>query len=548
MKENDFTVTNNLALLGESKRAFANGDYILAASLANSIIDVKSLAFSVHSMLLDLKNNIDQASSRGLDVSLTEHQYDLALASFNREDYVRAEQIVKDATLTYAVEIQGKVNVVKFITNNWLYILILIVLSWYFGGFGYRKIELYLIDKRLVSLNNEESIIEKLRSEAEKDYFLTKKLSKDVYFKHMHEHEKRLGEIVKSRQFLASRVSLLTDVQLRIKQLEGERKVFEGKIKTLQKSYFKDKSIPRSKYDIQLKNYRRRRIGIRQEMDVLKSKLKEPKRYKNIFKNVSGFSKRFFIILVLFAVISNITFAQISSEQASIALVTAEESLRLMIGAGFNIMSLTSMLNTSESFFNEGSYDEAYELANQISVIKQRAFSVSDRFYEIDSLIFDLESNNVNIEQQILDYDKSKDAFYREDYSTADTLSTGVLNDLEDLQSQFLLNRTLTIAETSNIVEYVKSNLVYILIAILMIFAIGLISYRGLEHVKLNKRLGHLGRLKTSIRNLIKETQKSYFKYKDIGKGEYNLRLGEYNKKIADINREARVITSKLKK
>lgn len=550
MIENGFIVTNNLALLEESKKAFANGDYILAASLADSIINVKDKAFSVHSMLSDLKNDIDQALSQGLNVSLTERLYDLASASFDREDYVRAEELVEDARLTYAVETQGRVNILIFVANNWPYLLALIIFLWYFGGFGYRRIELYWIGKRLLSLTKEESIIDKLRAEADKDYFTLKKISRGAYYKFMHEYEKRLEDIGKSRHHLILRLSSLTNISLKIKQLEDERKILLGKIKILQKRYFKEKSMSRSDYDRELKNYMRRRITIREEISVLESRLKEkkPGKYKDAFKKFFIPSRKILIFLILFSIIPSVSFAQTTAEQASSALLTAKEDIRLMISAGFNVTSLRSMLNTSETFFGQGRYDEAYELANQVDIIKRMAFSISDRFYEIDTLALDLEFKGVNIEQQVSDYNRSKTAFYREDYSTADSLSIEVLSELEYLESQSILNRTLMVAETSNIVEYIKSNLVTIIIIIFILSAIGLFSFNRFGRVKLNKRLDYLNRLNTSVRKLTKEAQRSYFKDKNISKGEYNLRLEDYNKKLADINRELRIITSKLKK
>jgi len=275
-------------------------------------------------------------------------------------------------------------------------------------------------------------------------------------------------------------------------------------------------------------------------MDMVKKSMIKEKKSRSIFK-------RFFVFLIILAFLSNVSFAQITLDQASLSLLTAENDVKLMISAGFNVTSLTSALNAAKDLFDKGSYDQAYELANQISLVKQKAFSISDRFDIIDSMILDLKSKGVDIQQQLSDYNKAKNAFYAEDYTTADSLSNDILNKLDNLESQFALNKTLTIAYTSNLVEFIKSNLALIIVLITVISILGFVFYKKYKRVRFKKKLIYLNSLENSVKNLIKEAQRKYFVDKTIDKSEYELRLEEYNQKLADIKREVNVITSKLK-
>lgn len=273
MQQAGFPVRSPLKLLEKAKEKLDNRRYQLAKDISDQIKDINTNAFLANSLMSEIKSKIYDYENKGLRVEETRRLLNLALAAFEREDFLSAIQRVKDAELSIVIETKGKINVVKFVIDYWWPLLVLLIVVSISSYFVRKKLTLIIIARRLQDLQKEEVTINELMQEIQKKYYKDKKIGTIEYHKAMYGYEKRLSEVSQSISRLRSQRVGIIEISNEIKNLKKEDQNVTDLIKQLQDGYFNKQTITRKIYLKRVQQYKVRRVEIEKSTAVLEAKL-----------------------------------------------------------------------------------------------------------------------------------------------------------------------------------------------------------------------------------------------------------------------------------
>tara|TARA_Y100000310_G_scaffold344857_1_gene460044 strand:- start:2152 stop:4008 length:1857 start_codon:yes stop_codon:yes gene_type:complete len=199
-------------------------------------------------ILEEIRMGVSKSKNQWLEVPETEKALLLTEKAFEREDFTTALERAKDAQLTLFFETRGRINLLWFVYTFWE----AIILGIFFGAlgifFGYKKITLMIIKQRLVNLEKEETAIEGLIEEAQKERFVDNTLSEIQFKKTINQYERRLNKIKQIAIKLRNkRVSILKTEQ-EMENIKKEKLGLLEKMKKLQKDYFVKSKVSRKKF------------------------------------------------------------------------------------------------------------------------------------------------------------------------------------------------------------------------------------------------------------------------------------------------------------
>ena len=204
----------------------------------------------------------------------------LAIAAFERGDYITAEERAKSAQSMLLLERKG--DIYLFLYLNWQYLLLSFILFTGILVIGYRKYKKSSISNEIENINKEEENVKNLSSENQKKYF-SGKISLDEYNGSLMQHQNKLANLRKKRLTLRNQRIKLLRPQKVIGDLEIEKMQVEAEVKNLQKNYFIDKKITEKEYKLEFQTLNERLAEIEGERTTLE--LLKQKNKKDLFKN-----------------------------------------------------------------------------------------------------------------------------------------------------------------------------------------------------------------------------------------------------------------------
>jgi len=282
MQKSGFPVKKSLKLLEEIKEKLNIGRYQLAKEISSQINNIKENAFSADTLIHEIRSKIFDAENKGLQVEETRKLLNLALAAFEREDYLTSIQRAKDAQLSIVIETKGKFNVVKFIIDYWWPLVVMLIALSISGYFARKKLTLIIISRRLGDLQKEEVTINELMKETQEKYYKDKKISTTEYHKAMYGYEKRLSEVSQLISRLRSKRVGIIEISNEIRNLKKEDDNVVNLIKQLQDGYYSKQTITRKVYLKRIREYKVRRIEIERSIAVLEAKLAKKERLEEL--------------------------------------------------------------------------------------------------------------------------------------------------------------------------------------------------------------------------------------------------------------------------
>ncbi len=284
MIKSNFKTNKISKILYKALTAFDEKNYGLVVTSANEILDLKKTAFDTYNLIQELNNKISDAESRGLSVEETKKLASIAIASFEREDYVNAQKRIKDGELTNIIETKGKINIINFLMKYWMYILGILIVMIISGMITYARIMKVMIFSKLRQLDKEEVAIKDLIARAQKECFVDKKISVLEYYKKMYEYNKRLEKLRHRRIELRSKRVGLVLVANELENLKRENNELLKLIKELQVDYFEKKRTDYATYTHKMDALTARRVDVERSLAMLEAKaLIEKKKSKFIF-------------------------------------------------------------------------------------------------------------------------------------------------------------------------------------------------------------------------------------------------------------------------
>ena len=257
----------------------------MAENIIKQISEIRDNSFAADGLINDIKSKIQESEVKGLQAEETKKLLDLALAAFEREDFLTAIQRAKDAQLSIVIETKGNINITKFIIDYQWPILAAIIILLIGSYFIRRQLILILISRRLENLQKEEATINELIKETQEKYYKEKKIGTTEYHKVMYGYEKRLGEISQMMSKLMSKRVGIIKISNEIKNLRKEDGNAVNLIKQLQEAYYNKQAITRKVYLKRIGEYKLRRAEIEKSIAVLEAKLSKKEKLEELKKN-----------------------------------------------------------------------------------------------------------------------------------------------------------------------------------------------------------------------------------------------------------------------
>jgi hypothetical protein len=248
--------------------------------------------------------------------------------------------------------------------------------------------------------------------------------------------------------------------------------------------------------------------------------------------------------------------ASLLEKNASICLNESKIIMNDMVSQGFNVQRVNDTLKEATLIYNSQvilqsrkmNYDFSLVLnyCNEIKKIKSSSIEAKDQF---DALVqfrnnTDLpSSSSVKLNGMIQEI---SDEIQNERYENVPEMVQKVYDEISAVRASSTFTTVLYQNTTKNLLIHFKKNwrwevpLATIVIIFLIIYRIRIskwIIFRKIERLKVRKK---------TIKELMMETQKSYFQYAKIPEGEYNIKTKKFAELIRDIDRQIPLLQEEL--
>jgi hypothetical protein len=197
----------------------------------------------------------------------------LAKAALERGDFKTALARANDAKLTYALERLGKFNAIAFILNNWLNIIITLILVSFLTYISLLSLKYQLVTKRLKTLAKEEHVLLGLIKEIQRECFEQGKLTMAEYNTSLLQYEKRMSKVIQETIKLETlKVNLVKIFKREHSRLSEEKDKLINIIKTTQREYLETGKIETREYQNRMGTYAERLVEIEERLADIETK------------------------------------------------------------------------------------------------------------------------------------------------------------------------------------------------------------------------------------------------------------------------------------
>lgn len=231
-----------------------------------SVLSLADAGVAAQGGLRQLELDMNVAAAQGLDVPRTQRLYTLARLAFERGDFVKAGDVLKDASLTLSIETKGAFNTGFFVVQNSVSLgvgsVVLVVLLYLLLLFVQK---LYL-KRHLRSLEVGELLLLDLIKDAQRCCFVEKKISMNEYSTSLSQYEKRLSSNVEMVINTQNRLVNLFSFKSFVSKLKEERGRLYNEIKRAQSQYFKEGLIESRVYEAKQASLTKRLSEVEKEI------------------------------------------------------------------------------------------------------------------------------------------------------------------------------------------------------------------------------------------------------------------------------------------
>jgi hypothetical protein len=260
-------------LLNQSEIEITNFNLEAVRNNSNIIKDQVKYALDSESMIKNLESLINSAEEKGIDVSESSRLLELAQLSLQRGEFEQAYKRVKDAQLTYALEVKGEVGKLVYYLKTYpkeisLGVLFLFIFS--FGAYNLNKLR--GIKKKIKELKREERILNELIRVIQNECFKEKKIGMNEYETAMKEYNRKLSNVVQDLIELETKRAQILRFTSKTKRLKIEREKIISLIKEMQMDYLKKKKIETRTYELKMDSFNKRLAEIEEKFATLETK------------------------------------------------------------------------------------------------------------------------------------------------------------------------------------------------------------------------------------------------------------------------------------
>ena len=269
--------------------------------------------------------------------------------------------------------------------------------------------------------------------------------------------------------------------------------------------------------------------------------------------------KRGFVIVVIvtmFLLSLNICSALSNeSTQALEKLETAKDCYNEMISQKVPIsranVSLQSTINSYEAQlaleekFRKPDYSITEKSSENVCYIKKISIEARDEL-EIFQTTYDSTQETINLSSMDSDYQKIILSFNEERFEdTIELIDKGysLLSEIESSQTTLKLFYSST---TISAKQFLEDNWRKLSIGLIIFIAVLIVFWKAIKKIRVYRKIKHLEIQKNTLKELVGELQKKYFKSQGISEAEYRIKLERFKEMIRDINRQIPLLKETL--
>lgn len=259
------------ALYDAAKSDYDAVNFENVKTLHEKIKEIYDAAIESKSLLEDLNTKIRTAEKNGINVIESKKILYVAETAFNRGDYVLALERLREAKLTYALEVKGEFNLIYSAINNPLESLGILLGASVLGFASSFAIRLQLYKRKLRLLQEEEKLLLELMKVVQRECFLNRHMSMEEYEEAMAQYEQRLSETVEDKIRVETKLANLVKLRGKNKSLAEEKEKLVELIKKTQDDYMNKGTIETRIYENMIKSYTSRLSEVEEQIAFLEA-------------------------------------------------------------------------------------------------------------------------------------------------------------------------------------------------------------------------------------------------------------------------------------
>jgi hypothetical protein len=226
-------------------------------------------AFMALSLIEELTLNLEDAELNGIKATEAKKLLLLGQTIYERGDYALALERLKEAKLTYALEVKGEFNLAYAIKNHPLESFgILLGLGLVSLGSGL-LIRLQLLRRKLRMLNEEEVLLLELMKVIQKECFEKNHMSMEEYESAMYQYENRLSETVQEKITVETKIANILKVKGKRIALGEEKARLTSMLRRVQDDYLNKGKIETRIYENMVKSYTARLSEVEEQIATM---------------------------------------------------------------------------------------------------------------------------------------------------------------------------------------------------------------------------------------------------------------------------------------
>jgi len=266
-----------------------------------------------------------------------------------------------------------------------------------------------------------------------------------------------------------------------------------------------------------------------------------------------------FFFLLLFSCFSLAQEANLSveGEGARVLLGQADSAIKEMAAAGFPVNRTSDVLAGARQLFDaqkslelsggNARYFDVIDKSEEILGLRQKAFDTND---ELDALFLRIYQVKYEVNTSSLSacLGDARQEFSDERYERSTEVVDSCYTKLSKLQSDAARERAFYSSATRSITTFLNENWKLLLAASFIAVVLLLGFRRQIIRHRISVRIRHFELRRSSLKELLKKTQREYFEAGTLSEMSYQVRLKKFGELVRDIDREIPLLREEIEK
>jgi tetratricopeptide (TPR) repeat protein len=251
-------------------------------------LELKTLyenAIEARKTMQQLNDKVQEAQLNGISTADTKRLIELAEAAFLRGDYALALSRLKEAQLSYALEVKGEFNPAYYVKNHPIQSLGLLLGVCLISLVSTVVTRRVLLNSKLKLLAEEEKLLIGLMKVVQRECFEEKRMSMEEYENTMSQYESRLNVVIQDTIEAQTKLANLMRIKGgRKKVLKDEVLRLRELIRETQKAYFEKSQMETRIYQNMIKSYAAKLSEVEENLATIEAQEELNKKGLGIWK------------------------------------------------------------------------------------------------------------------------------------------------------------------------------------------------------------------------------------------------------------------------